>query len=147
MAERKKPRKPGKNGKKVPKGDHLTVRPIRRSPAQQEEAEVSQLLAHHWDILTPAQQKTARKHAFATGEVAAEDGSLADWQKELEDDLDGPLTYHELYRRVAIRRAKDVHKVINDVEYECWRYETQDPRIIWFRRGMLRQLGEAELAS
>jgi len=142
MAKRKK-----STGKKPVKGDHLNVRPIHRTPGQQEEAEVSRLLAHHWDILTPAQQKTARQHAFATGEVAAEDGSLADWQKELEDDLDSPLTYHELYRRVAIRRAKDVHKVINDVEYECWRYETQDPRIIWFRRGMLRQLGQAELAS
>lgn len=150
MAKRKPNKKPVKStrGKKAPKGDHLDVRPIRRSPAQQEEAEVSRLLAHHWDILTEDDRVLASRHAFETGEEAADDeGSLAQWEKAL-DDLDGErLTYHELYRRVAVRRAKNAHKVINDVEYECWRYEKQDPRIIWFRRGMLTRLGEAELAS
>ena len=132
-AKRKKPnddgKKPKKPAKGLPKGDHVKVKPIRRTKEQQEEAAYFALMAWHWDILDATQQKAACMNAFEQGEAVAE-------------EFGGPIegaTYHEMFRRSAIRSALAA-KVINEVEYECWRYETQDPRIAWFRRGFIQEM-------
>jgi len=136
-AKRKKPNDDGKGkGKKRKLADHIDVKPLKRTKAQQEEAAYFALMAWHWDILDKTQQKAACMNAFEQGEAVAEEyGGLP------EEDC----TYHEAYRRSAVRMALAA-KVINDVEYECWRYETQDPRILWFRRGVINALGEREEA-
>jgi hypothetical protein len=131
MAKNKRPDnsdgKGRKPNRKLPAADRVKVKPIRRTPDEEEEAECFALLAHHWDILNQSQRKRAARCAFEQGRSVFEafDGELPDG-----------ASYHEMYRRSAVRGANDIG-VINDVEYECWRYETQDPRVIWFRRGFL----------
>lgn len=116
-----------------PRGDYLRPRPVRRTPEEEEEAAISRLLAYTWQILSPTDQQAALHCAYIQGEaVAREFGGLPDGV-DANDHLEG-------YRRSAIRLAF-ASKVINDVEYECWRFFGDDPRVSAFAAGVNAALG------
>lgn len=125
--------RPRKRRRKRLTGDSLRPKPIRRTPEEEEEAEVSRLLAYPWDILSPSDRREALACATVQGEAVAEEfGGLPD---QVEDG-----DYHAAYRTSAVRWALE-SKVINDVDYEVWRFEDRDPRIDAFARGVRNVLG------
>lgn len=133
-SDKKRRAKKPTGSKKIvrPKDDYIKVKPIKRTPDEEEEAEVFALLAHHWDIIEDKER--AAQCAFDHGAAVCEG---------FNGKLPKKTGFHEMYRRSAIRGAKEA-MVLNDVEYELWRYETQDPRVIWFRRGFISARGKLE---
>lgn len=132
MSDEEKPRR---RRRKRLTGDSLRPKPIRRTPDEEEEAEVSRLLAYAWEILSPADRREALACATVQGEAVAEAfGGLPD---QVEDG-----DYLAAYRTSAVRWALEGSKVINDIDYELWRFEDRDPRIDAFARGVRNVLGD-----
>lgn len=127
-------KKPGSSGGrrkkpnyKLPADDHLVVKPIKRTKLEQNEAIVARLLSYEWSLFGSKDRKAAVSAAFYFG------CQLADETHETDEEAYGDA---KDYRRVCIRFAFKTCKVINDVECELWRSQSEDdPRLVAFSMG------------
>jgi hypothetical protein len=123
-----------KKNYRLPKGDHLVVKPIKRTSEEEREAKAAALLAWHWDTFDSKTRRLAMQMAYVSG---------CEFGRAFEDEPN-----LEAYVDTCIWDAYNRLKIINEIELDLWySNDPDDPRVAEFARGCWETRTAAKAAS